>query len=185
MKLSLILAAALATGSAALAAPITGSIGFTGAYSASNPAALTAANTLTFGTVTVTGAHDGSFSGIATGTVAATPTSITVNGAGDAVAITGGFAIPIWSVGGFALNLSSIFENPGNTLDSITVKGTGTLTGGGLDPTVGIWIGTFNSAGTNFTFSASSAAVPDGGSTAAFLGLALLGMFYYFKRKVA
>jgi hypothetical protein len=183
---------ALSATTAAFALQISGSIGFTGSYTASNPADLTALNTLTFGTTTVNGVHDGAFSGIAGGTVATTPVSLTVNQAANAVSINPGGAA-IWSVGGFSLVLSSIFENPGNTYDSIVIKGVGTISGNAYEATNGTWIGTFNSAGTNFTFSASATAipsnpgpgVPDGGSTSILVGISLLTLGYLRRRSIA
>jgi hypothetical protein len=162
---------ALSLGTAAHALPITGSIGFTGPYTANNDN-LTLATTLTFGTVEVTGVHDGDFSGIATGTVATTPAFLSVNP-------TVLPATPIWEVGGFALTLSSLVEI-GNTPTSLTLEGFGEINAVGFDPTPGYWVGTFNRAGTNFTFSASSnaepVAVPDGGASAVLLGTGLIAV---------
>jgi hypothetical protein len=176
---ALLLAVALGSG-AAYGVPITGSIGFTGPYTANN-SDLTLATTLTFGTVEVTGVHDGAFSGIATGTVATTPASLTVNQPG--VVLPAG---AIWSVGGFALTLSAIVETF-NSANTLNLEGIGTITGpAGFDPTPGIWVGTFNVAGTNFTFSASSSStaspVPEGGTSLALLGIGLIAVGLVYRR---
>lgn len=93
----------------------------------------------------------------------------------------GGQAGAFWSVGGFTFNLtaSSIFSQGGFPA-TVTVIGTGIISGNGFTPTVGTW--SFSSqdpaAGQPpvFSFSAATGAVPDSGSTVAFLGLALAGV---------
>jgi hypothetical protein len=54
------------------------------------------------------------------------------------------------------------------------------IDGAGFDPTPGTWAFSTQSAGgisqASFTFSADTAAVPDGGPTVALLGIALGGM---------
>ena len=84
-----------------------------------------------------------------------------------------------WSVGGFTFNLtaSSIFSQ-GN--GGLTVTGYGWITGNGFDATYGTWSFTTQNPGVGnparFSFSAATGAVPDSGSTVAFLGLALVGV---------
>lgn len=91
-----------------------------------------------------------------------------------------------WSVGGFTFDLtsSSIIAQTGN--GSVTVTGTGSVTGYSYDPSPGIWSFTTQnpSAGGVFSFSAS-ASVPDGGTTAALLGTALVGMSLLARRRSA
>jgi hypothetical protein len=113
--------------------------------------------------------HDGSFTGLVTD--------------GDAVTIAfpwsfNSGAVPnFWRVDGFVFNLtsSSITSQGGG---SVTVAGTGTISGNGFDLTAGTWnFSTQNpSAHARFSFSAAGGAVPDGGSGVALLGIALVGI---------
>lgn len=84
---------------------------------------------------------------------------------------------PLWTVGGFTFNLtSSAFNFFGNTL---SVVGTGKLNKAGFDETNGEWQFTTQGSSAQGVFSWSSsttAAVPDGGSTLALLGLSFLGL---------
>lgn len=93
---------------------------------------------------------------------------------------------PLWTFnfGGatYSFDLASltVVTHTANLLD---VLGTGTLniTGGGFDPTPGTWsFQVTSTSGTNanarFSFQSSNNAVPDGGMTVAFLGLALVGV---------
>lgn len=167
-------------------APITGSIGFTGPYTANNTN-LTLATELSFdntldseNNVRVSGNHTGSFSGIATGSNVIMFTPLQVNGAGDAVVLPGG---PIWSVGGFSLTLTSIWEEFNNA-GTLNIKGYGTFSDGDVENnSFGEWIATFNTSSDNFTFSASSSAVPDGGTTAILLGFGFLAIGALARRK--
>jgi hypothetical protein len=83
----------------------------------------------------------------------------------------------LWTAGGFtfALLTSTIDMRSGGTL---SVKGTGTISGNSFDPTVGTWSFTTQNPSANgtFSFSASGLSVPDGGSAVALLGLALMGI---------
>lgn len=168
----------------ALAAPVTGSIGFTGPYVA-NDGDLTVATSISFANsgvnqIVTDGNHTGSFAGIATGTAVTMFTPLVVNQPG--VVLPGG---PIWSVGGFSLTLTSIWEVY-NDSSSLLLKGMGVLSdGNAADDSIGEWIGTFNKSGTNFTFSASSSSIPDGGTTAVLLGLGLVGLSVIARRKIA
>ena len=113
--------------------------------------------------------HDGSFTGLVTD--------------GDAVTIAfpwsfNSGAVPnFWQVDGFVFNLtsSSIMMQGGG---SVTVAGTGTITGNGFDMTSGTWSFTTQnpSAHARFSFSAATGSVPDGGSAVALLGIALVGI---------
>jgi hypothetical protein len=82
-----------------------------------------------------------------------------------------------WSVGGFTFNLttSSITSQK---LGSLTVDGTGTITKLGFDPSAGSWHFTTQnpSANAQFSFSAATGTLPDGGSAVALLGIALAGI---------
>jgi VPDSG-CTERM motif len=88
---------------------------------------------------------------------------------------------PLWTVGSFSFDLTS------STIVSQTdfflnVTGVGTLSGPGFDPTPGTWSFTVANAlgrtNETFGFQSDTAAglVPDGGTTAALLGLALAGI---------
>lgn len=89
--------------------------------------------------------------------------------------------IPLWSVGGFSFDLtSSTIVTQTNFF--LNVTGVGTLRGPGFDPTPGTWSFTVSNAKGEthdaFGFQSDTAAglVPDGGTTAALLGLALAGI---------
>jgi len=113
--------------------------------------------------------HDGSFNGFVTD--------------GDAVTIAfpwsfNSGAVPnFWRVDGFVFNLttSSITMQGGG---AVAVEGTGTISGNGFGLTSGTWSFTTQnpSAKSRFSFSASGAAVPEGGSAVALLGIALVGI---------
>ena len=83
----------------------------------------------------------------------------------------------LWTVGGFTFDLltSTVDARGGG---SLTVSGTGTISGNSFDPTSGTWMFTTQNPGANgtFSFSASGLSVPDGGSAVALLGLALMGI---------
>jgi hypothetical protein len=92
-----------------------------------------------------------------------------------------------WQVGGFSFDLTSswIVAQTGN--GSVTVNGVGKINGYDYEETDGTWSFTTQnpSAGGVFSFSASGAAVPDGGTTAALLGAALVGMSLLARRRAA
>jgi hypothetical protein len=85
----------------------------------------------------------------------------------------------LWSVGGFTFNLLSATILVQNS-KTLSIEGTGIVSGNGFDPTAMDWSFTTQSSGgrtrTTFSFSANGVAVPDGGSAVALLGLALTGM---------
>ena len=65
----------------------------------------------------------------------------------------------------------------------LVLGGTGTFTAPGFDPTLGTFVFTGQTAGgSSFSFSASQAAVPDGGATLGLLGLGMLGLGYFRRR---
>ena len=85
----------------------------------------------------------------------------------------------LWSVGGFSYDLDTstvVLQNA----DFLIITGTGTIMGNGFDATPGTWSFTSQSPDANgvFSFSASGdfQGVPDGGITAALLGVSLVGM---------
>lgn len=97
---------------------------------------------------------------------------------------------PLWTVGNFTFDLSSsVFSKPvigGKTF--LVVAGTGIInnTVDGYDSTPGTW--EFSSqgsaAGGVFSWSSTTEAVPDGGTTIALLGFSLLGL-HGVRRKFA
>ena len=98
---------------------------------------------------------------------------------------------PLWTVGGFTFNLTSstvVLQNS----SFLTIKGTGILTGNQYAATPGTWAFTSQQADgssqDSFSFSANTAAVPgqvpDGGTTVALLGAALVGVAA-LRRKLA
>ena len=170
---------------AGFAAPITGSINFNSQFT-SSVADLTQPGTISMiapTTVNTAGlaAPTGSFFGLAGNVV--TNSSFGINGAGNAVTIAPNTTL--WSVGGFSYVSASIFEEA-NTSGIIAIKSFGTLSGpGDYTLTPGVYTATFQLNGQTLSssFSAGSSAVPDGGSTAALLGLSLLGLVGFAKRK--
>ena len=96
--------------------------------------------------------------------------------------------ISFWSTTGFTFDLLSSaviaqgFDANGNGF--VFVSGTGTVHHAGFDPTPGTWAFTTQdpSGSGIFSFSASGATVPDGGSTVALLGLALAGIGWVRRR---
>jgi hypothetical protein len=156
------------------AVQISGNITFTGTCSLSTKSASTATmvtgwHGLGAGGLPQVASHDGSFNGVVTD--------------GDAVTIAfpwsfNSGAVPnFWRVDGFVFNLttSSITMQGGG---SVTVNGTGTISGNNFDMTSGTWSFTTQnpSAHSRFSFSAASGTVPDGGSAVALLGIALVGI---------
>lgn len=152
------------------AAMITGSIGLGGAYSVNNPD-LTLADEITF------------VSGIV---ITADNDFDTFVDPGDGVTMTASvldispfFTVtnPLWSVGGFQFELTSLAYDGTPTSTAMGLKGSGTITGNNFDATPGTWVATFNeSQGSSFTWSSSTSAVPDGGATVAMFGLAIMGV---------
>lgn len=152
------------------AVPISGGISLAGGYNV-NTGNLNTATAFTsfFGNFVTT--TSGSFVIVAPGTpVTVTPFSFNP---------FGGAVTPLWTTAAgpsasFNLTTLSSVAQPGdNTLD---LKGVGTLQLAGFDPTPGMWVFTANQAGGTFSWSSSNAAagVPEGGTTAAMLGLSLL-----------
>ena len=175
---------------------ITGTLNFLSSYTAASGDLTTANNVLTIlsaipNQTTVqggAGSPTGSFSGfVAPGATVTMLNSFTTNVAGNGVTPSGA---TIWSVGGFSFNVlaGGVTEAPGNTSTSITLNANGNITGNGFTSTPGFWTATFQNAvggGVNVssTFSSSAGSVPDGGSTAVLLGLSLLGVVWFAKRK--
>ena len=196
MKNTLIKFAGVATVAFALvqslqAAPISGTIGFTGNVTLNSGSASTATAVVAWGNptpVTVTTAT-GSFATVSAGTA--------VTGLGAWTFNFPSVSTPTfsWSVGGFTFNLasSSIISQGGvaGVSGYVNVSGTGTVSGNGYTPTTLIWSfstqdpAVIGGANGIFTFSSSHTTVPDGGATVALLGLALTGAGLLRKKLVA
>jgi hypothetical protein len=158
-----------------LATSIEGSINFAGSVQFDTNSLLTATRVNTWfdvshnaGFSNVTGGATGAFALILPGTQAlmATPWIFSPS------TPTQG----LWSVGGFTFDLLSSTVVT-RTATFLNVTGTGTISGNGFDDTPGAWSFTAQKPGTTeFSFSASSSSVPDGGVTVALLGLTLVGV---------
>jgi hypothetical protein len=92
---------------------------------------------------------------------------------------------PMWSLTYNGSADSYSFNLFGSTIVTqnatfLNIKGLGTIFGTGFDPTPGSWSFTSSNANgqdkDNFSFAADTSSVPDGGATAALLGLALTGV---------
>jgi hypothetical protein len=176
---------ALTLAGSATAAQITGGITFTGGgatYDTLDVA--TATRVVSWNGVSV-GSRSGDFVGF-------------IN-AGDSVTLAApwtfnsGALAALWTVGGFTFDLvsSSIFSQ---SSAGLIVTGTGWLSGNGYAATWGTWNFSTQNPDVDgvFSFSASGGfkaspppQVPDGGTTAALLGAALLGAAFVARRRTA
>ncbi len=164
--------------------PITGTIGFSGLATFNTNSLATATQVINFqpfsggpnNSATVTNATGSFATTVTPGSLASFPNIYTFS---PSVAVT-----PLWTVGGFTFNLTSstiVLQ----TSTNLVIQGMGILTGpAGFDPTPGVWAFSTQQANgqnaANFSFSANTAGVgvgvPEGGSTVALLGVALLGV---------
>ena len=143
----------------AAAVPITGSIGFTGAYAIETGNNLGDATELSFSGVEVNGTATGDFSGLL-----GDPANF------SNLVISDPFASQLlWNVGGFSFTA--------NTLNIITqssvalvVSGVGTISHANFDDTSGTWVYSVN---TGLTFSAGTVPAP---GIALLLGVGLVGI---------
>jgi hypothetical protein len=173
------LSAALLAANLSMATPITGSLDFSGGAQLDGSTLGSATQVLTWTSVNVTPL------GVTPGSALDT----TIN-PGDSVSMLGPWAFTsgatgLWSVGGFTFDLATsgiVFQ----TDDFLSVKGYGSVSGNSFDPTPGMWFFTSQGKGIgegNFSFSATTRAVPDGGTTSILLGAALIGLAAGAKRK--
>jgi len=168
-KLAGAVAATMILAGSADAAFVRGVIGFDGTATLDDAVLLNATGVTAWNNTVVGGVVTGDFD--------------TFINPGDAATFTApwsfnsGAVTPLWTVGGFSFDLSSssVVSNDGSFLN---VVGTGLISGNGFDPTSGTWRFTTQepSDQVRFTFSASTEAVPDGGTTLALLGVSLLGL---------
>ncbi len=159
------------TGNQAQAALINGAITFSGGAVYDTMSLATATRVNTFSDVVVS-SRDGDFASF-------------VN-VGDATTMASPYIFSpstptpgLWSVGGFTFDLASssvVLQNA----DFLLISGEGTISGNGFMDTPGTWSFTSQSPSANGVFSFSSgsdaAGVPDGGTTVALLGFALVGL---------
>jgi len=174
IQLTSVMAVSLAMSQALLATPINGTIGFTGGVTYDTSSAATATEVTSWITPIVK-LDSGSFATIATGSAATFTSSVWSFNTSTPMN-------NFWSVGGFTFRLlsSSVSSQGGTPGQSgyIFAYGTGIVSGNGYDNTFLSWSFTSQDpkAGINpdsWTFSASAAPVPDGGTTVVLLGMAL------------
>ena len=173
------LAAMVIAGGFALSAqaiPITGSMTFVGGAKFDTASLATASTVNTFTNTNVQDA-DGSFAGISGPVTMTAPWTF---------APVPGLARPaLWSIGGFTFDLAgtTAVDRPKiGGIQFLVITGVGTLFGPiGFDPTHVTWSFSTQAPSSkgNFSFSASTSAVPDGGMTVTLLGAALIGLAAY------
>lgn len=170
------------------ATPITGSISMAGSLSLDTSDVWTATTVENWGSTVVTGV---------------TPIFSSYTSIGSAVSMTGPWTFApnpgnalsgLWSVGGFtfSVNTDTVGYSVTGGYNTTTVVGHGTISGNGYDTTAFDWIlSTQNPASGSignypqFSFSASTALVPDGGATVMLLGAALSAMGLLRKKLTA
>ena len=166
----------------AQAVPVTGSISFTGAGTITQQDPWT---TINFGSPEVTLLGSGSYAGVKPGIAVNFNSIVLKTGATSLLEPVNS----LWSFNTAAANYS--FDLAYLTYVHITtglvnaeiLRGVGTLHGTGLDDAQGTFILTGGGIGKSFAFGFISNSVPDGGSTATLLGLALVGVGV-FRRKL-
>lgn len=185
--LAVLAAAALASGlisQSAQAIPINGSIGFNGSGFGTQTGGT---STLTFNNPMTVDQHLGDYSPIPSGTTANfAPISWTGTGTGAVLTSSNS---PEWTITfngtTYQFNLLSLTDATMNAAaGTVSLSGTGVATIAGAvnrDPTFANF--SVQGTGNNFTFtivqsstSANGAAVPDGGSAIALLGVAVMGL---------
>jgi len=154
---------------------ITGGISLSGNYATDTGNVNTATKFTAFNNVQVTSVA-GSYATVPTGV----PGAVTQNPFSFSP-FPGPGVTPLWTFvsGGltYSFDLLSLqtVQQPGD--NTLTIHGSGTLKITGFDNTAGSYVFTANQLGGTFSFSSSNgAAVPDGGTTIALLGLALVGI---------
>ncbi len=169
---TLLAASIFAIAGVANAIPITGSIGFTGAYT-TNTGDLATASTIFITNASVSGTTTGSFAdeGISAG-AAATYSGFTFNPISTPVN-------NIWSVGSFSFDLTQMILDHQSAY-GVTLYGNGviksTSTDFSYDPTPGRWTFAATTSGENFTSDSSGSpkSVPEP-TAALLLGAGLIG----------
>ena len=175
--LAMAILSAVLPASPTLSAPIQGTIDFGGVVTFDTISLATATRVNIWNSSFVL-QDSGNFSGIAPGTNATMAAPWIFNPSTPTPAL--------WSVGGFTFDLSAstIMSQSSTFLD---IRGVGTISGNGFDPTPGTW--SFSASrgdggtASNFGFQAQSAAVPEA-STVALLavGSVLIGRRWWRRR---
>lgn len=169
----------------ASAIPITGGLSFGGNATAQNSSNANVSD-LTMATQIAFPNNSGPTAGFPLG-------QYTTTGSGDFASVTPGstvimaplliFASPqnlpinaFYSVGGFTFDLLTIATLPPVTSTALVLTGTGLFHKAGFTDTAGTYTLSLNTAAGTYSFSASGAALPDGGTTVALLGLGLVAV---------
>jgi hypothetical protein len=164
--------AAFVLSSTASAVKIKGVLGFTGGASLNNANLALATQVVEWDTPKVSVIHTLDFAGIATGTDVVLVDTWNLSTAAPGIT-------NFWQVGGFSFDLttSTRYYDPAGQ-GFLQASGYGMISKEGFEDTVGTWQFSSQAPGDAnlFTFSASGAAVPDGGATVALLGVSLLGL---------
>jgi hypothetical protein len=175
--LSVTLALAGLTAITANAIPINGSINFAGGVDLSPDGSIATATSISFSSTFTTAPNTGSYAPVIFGV------PVVFHGFQFSP-----FVAPVpdlWDFTylGLAYSFDAITEtfvqrNTGGSTQSLILQGNGIAHITGFDATPGAWIITVNTAdgGVTFSFSASSSATPDGGTTVVLLGAALSGL---------
>lgn len=166
-SVSITVAAMILHSSSAEAVTIDGGISLAGAFTPNSPD-LSTATEMTFGQAVVI-SSSGDFT---------MPMFTSVDMA-DSLVWDPLFSVdsnPLWSVGGFEFELNSLVVM-NESANAITLQGMGNVTHADFESTTGTWVATFNGDGdSNFSWSSSTASVPDGGTSIALFGMALVGL---------
>ena len=167
------------------AAPIVGSIGFTGAYS-QNGGTIGQLNTATSMSIIGVGVDPFSTFGdfVGAGAPLSFASPIAVNGG-----VGGNVGLQLWSVTvgllTYTFDITTAVQ-PFTSNNQLALEGNGTIKRNGLDATAGEWQLTFGRTGAAFTWQSTAAsATPDAGSSLVLLCGAVVGMIGFARKALA